>query len=297
MMHEDSLGVEFFTMLAEIDEEIAVGVAASGCPVCGGPLHRGNYLRKPRGGRIAADQVEAIRFSLCCGQRGCRRRALPPSVRFLGRRVYWEAVVLLASVRVLVMGVVQQAPPAVIADGRRGSSIEIRDRRSPQARRPTWPRSALRLLHKRLESVRDVIVGTIEHPQSRTMDFYRELGDLFGVPLAAHNRWGGFKALRARWADHITSTLSRPVLIIDEAQEALTPVFNELRVLASKPSIPVSSSASCSPATLASSSTSAAPTCSPSAPGSVAASCSTTPSATSFSPASTTSSTPPAIPA
>ncbi len=93
---------------------------------------------------------------------------------------------------------------------------------------------ALRLLHKRLESVRDVIVGTIEHPQSRTMDFYRELGDLFGVPLAAHNRWGGFKALRARWADHITSTLSRPVLIIDVAQEALTPVFNELRVLASK---------------------------------------------------------------
>jgi type II secretory pathway predicted ATPase ExeA len=93
---------------------------------------------------------------------------------------------------------------------------------------------ALRLLHKRLESVRDVVVGTIEHPQSRTMDFYRELGDLFGVPLAAHNRWGGFKALRARWADHITSTLSRPVLILDEAQEALTPVFNELRVLASK---------------------------------------------------------------
>jgi general secretion pathway protein A len=93
---------------------------------------------------------------------------------------------------------------------------------------------ALRLLHKRLQSVRDVIVGTIEHPQSRTMDFYRELGDLFAVPLATHNRWGGFKALRARWADHITSTLSRPVLIIDEAQEALTPVFNELRVLASK---------------------------------------------------------------
>ena len=69
MMHEQSLGVEFFTMLAEIDEEIAVGVAAAGCPVCGGPLHRGNYLRKPRGGWIAADQFEAIRFSLCCGRR------------------------------------------------------------------------------------------------------------------------------------------------------------------------------------------------------------------------------------
>jgi general secretion pathway protein A len=93
---------------------------------------------------------------------------------------------------------------------------------------------ALRLLSKRLNSMPDVVVGTIEHPQSRTMDFYRELGDLFAVPLQSHNRWGGFKALRARWADHITSTLTRPVLIIDEAQEALHPVFNELRVLASK---------------------------------------------------------------
>jgi type II secretory pathway predicted ATPase ExeA len=93
---------------------------------------------------------------------------------------------------------------------------------------------ALRLLARRLENLRDVVVGTVEHPQSRTMDFYRELGDLFGVPFQSHNRWAGFKALRARWSDHISSTLSRPVLIIDEAQEALLQVFNELRVLASK---------------------------------------------------------------
>jgi general secretion pathway protein A len=93
---------------------------------------------------------------------------------------------------------------------------------------------ALRLLAKRLESLRDVVVGTIEHPQSRTMDFYRELADLFGVPLQAHNRWSGFKALRARWADHITTTLTRPVLVLDEAQEALSTVFTELRTLASK---------------------------------------------------------------
>lgn len=93
---------------------------------------------------------------------------------------------------------------------------------------------ALRLLGKRLESARDVVVGTVEHPQSRTMDFYRELGDFFGVPLQTHNRWGGFKSLRARWTEHIATTLTRPVLIIDEAQEALTPVFTELRVLGSK---------------------------------------------------------------
>jgi hypothetical protein len=41
----------------------------------------------------------------------------------------------------------------------------------------------LRLLTQRLQALRDVMVGTIEHPQSRTMDFYRELGDLFAVPL------------------------------------------------------------------------------------------------------------------
>jgi general secretion pathway protein A len=93
---------------------------------------------------------------------------------------------------------------------------------------------ALRLLTERLRNLRDVSVGTIEHPQSRTSDFYRELAELFGVPLAAHNRWAGFKALRARWSDHITQTLMRPVLIVDEAQEALTPVLNELRVLSSK---------------------------------------------------------------
>jgi general secretion pathway protein A len=93
---------------------------------------------------------------------------------------------------------------------------------------------ALRLLSQRLREVPDVVVGTIEHPQSRTMDFYRELGDLFGVALQAHNRWGGFKALRARWGDHIATTLSRPVLVIDEVQEALNSVLSELRVLASK---------------------------------------------------------------
>jgi type II secretory pathway predicted ATPase ExeA len=98
----------------------------------------------------------------------------------------------------------------------------------------TGKSAVLRLLAKRLEAMRDVMVGVVEHPQSRTMDFYRELGDLFGVPLGAHNRWGGFKALRSRWGEHIASTFTRPVLIIDEAQEALTAVFNELRVLASK---------------------------------------------------------------
>jgi len=93
---------------------------------------------------------------------------------------------------------------------------------------------ALRLIADRLAQLPDVLVGVLEHPQSRTMDFYRELGEMFGVALPSHNRWHGFKALRSRWSEHIASTRCRPVLIIDEAQEALNPVFNELRTLASK---------------------------------------------------------------
>jgi type II secretory pathway predicted ATPase ExeA len=93
---------------------------------------------------------------------------------------------------------------------------------------------ALRLLAHRLSQRSDITVGTIVHPQSRVSDFYRELGDLFGVSLQHNNRWGGFKSLRSRWGDHVASTLTRPVLIVDEAQEVLSSVFNEIRILASK---------------------------------------------------------------
>ena len=92
---------------------------------------------------------------------------------------------------------------------------------------------ALRILAERLEALREVTVGALTHPQSNVADFYREMGDLFGVQLKPHNRWGGFKALRERWLAHIDSTLLRPVLLIDEAQEMTLPVLSELRLLAS----------------------------------------------------------------
>ena len=92
---------------------------------------------------------------------------------------------------------------------------------------------ALRLLAERLGSLRDVTVGALAHPQSGVADFYREMGDLFGVALKPHNRWGGFKALRERWLSHIESTLVRPVLLVDEAQEMPPAVLSELRLLTS----------------------------------------------------------------
>jgi hypothetical protein len=78
----------------------------------------------------------------------------------------------------------------------------------------------LRLLAERLARVRDLTVGALTHPQSNVADFYRELGDLFGVALKPHNRWNGFTSLRERWLAHLDSTPLRPVLPIDEVQES-----------------------------------------------------------------------------
>lgn len=91
----------------------------------------------------------------------------------------------------------------------------------------------LRLLEERLHRMREVTVGCLEHPQSNLADFYREMGDLFGVPLRPHNRWAGFRALRHKWVSHIESTLVRPLLLVDEAQEMGACVLNELRILTS----------------------------------------------------------------
>lgn len=97
----DDIGLprQLFEELAKIDEKIVDQVAAGRCLVCGGPLHRSDFARKPRGALMAAAGEEFVtRFSLCCGREGCRKRATPPSLRFLGRHVYLGAVVIMASV-------------------------------------------------------------------------------------------------------------------------------------------------------------------------------------------------------
>lgn len=93
---------------------------------------------------------------------------------------------------------------------------------------------AMRLLAHRLGQMHDVTVGSIDHPQSGVGDFYRELGDLFAIELRPHNRWNSFKALRHSWAEHISSTTVRPVILIDEAQEMPSDVLSELRILSSE---------------------------------------------------------------
>jgi general secretion pathway protein A len=74
----------------------------------------------------------------------------------------------------------------------------------------------MRLLAERLARLADLSVAVIHHPQSSLSDFYRELGDIFSISMRVSNRWGGFKALRARWIDHLGSASRRPVVLIDE---------------------------------------------------------------------------------
>jgi type II secretory pathway predicted ATPase ExeA len=91
----------------------------------------------------------------------------------------------------------------------------------------------MRVLAERLSRLAELSLGVIHHPQSNLSDFYRELGDLFGIAIRVSNRWGGFKALRARWLDHLGSCSRRSVILIDEAQEMSPVVLNELRLLGS----------------------------------------------------------------
>ena len=92
---------------------------------------------------------------------------------------------------------------------------------------------ALRIVAERLAMLRDVVVGVLERPQSKTADFYRELGDVFSVKLSPSNRYGGFKALRERWKAHVASSRIKPLLLVDEAQEMAPDVLSELRILSS----------------------------------------------------------------
>jgi hypothetical protein len=84
-----------FQQLLRFDEDLAARVRASGCP-CGGRLHSARFPRKPRGGLVDVEGYD-YRLSFCCDREGCRSRMTPPSLRFLGRRVYLGAVVVLVS--------------------------------------------------------------------------------------------------------------------------------------------------------------------------------------------------------
>ena len=99
---------KFHEQLLVFDRDLAAAARAARCWLCGGALHSASYDRKPRGplprvlGRPdGLGREYAERFSFCCAVDGCRKRTTPPSLRFLGRKVYLATVVTLISALML----------------------------------------------------------------------------------------------------------------------------------------------------------------------------------------------------
>lgn len=99
MWHELLGDARLYELLLRVDVDLAREVQGQRCAHCGGPLHVSNFPRKPRGEELpkALSAAYVLRLSFCCGEEGCRLRATPPSVRFLGRRVYLAAIVVLVT--------------------------------------------------------------------------------------------------------------------------------------------------------------------------------------------------------
>ena len=96
MYHELPRTARFWSFLRAVDQDLAEETRKKACP-CGGRLHAANYPRKPRGTAVQLPERECLRLSFCCDGDGCRKRSTPPSVRFLGPKVYLGAIVILIS--------------------------------------------------------------------------------------------------------------------------------------------------------------------------------------------------------
>jgi hypothetical protein len=96
MYHDLFRDASFWSFLFAVDQDLAATTRRQGCS-CGGRLHCANYPRKPRGVADNLPEGYGYRLSFCCDRDGCRKRATSPSVRFLGRKVYLAAIVVLVA--------------------------------------------------------------------------------------------------------------------------------------------------------------------------------------------------------
>jgi len=87
----------FYRLLIQLDDDLAAEARKRGC-ACGERLDRACYPRKPRGVPKELEDAYSCRHSFCCAKEGCRKRTTPPSFRFLGRKVFVGAVVVLITV-------------------------------------------------------------------------------------------------------------------------------------------------------------------------------------------------------
>jgi hypothetical protein len=96
--HKDLQDAKLYLLLLRFDEDLARETQRRRCQRCGGRLDQDHFPRKPRAPfGVALPGGYDERFSYSCAVDGCRKRHTPPSTRFLGRRVYLGAVVVLAT--------------------------------------------------------------------------------------------------------------------------------------------------------------------------------------------------------
>ena len=88
----------FHQLLLAYDRDLADTARFEGCALCGGVVHSAAYWRKPRGRPCRLGCEHNRRFSFCCAVDGCRSRVTPPSLRFLGRKVYLAAMVVVIAI-------------------------------------------------------------------------------------------------------------------------------------------------------------------------------------------------------
>jgi hypothetical protein len=88
----------FHELLLAYDRDLADTTRCAGCLLCGGVVHSAPWWRKSRGRPVCLGREHDQRLSFCCAVDGCRSRATPPSLRFLGRKVYLAATVVLIAI-------------------------------------------------------------------------------------------------------------------------------------------------------------------------------------------------------
>lgn len=123
-----------YRLFLKLDADLAEEARKRGC-TCSGVLHSARYRRKPRGVPDELQEEYSMRHSFCCAQQGCRKRTTPPSFRFLSRRVYVGAVV------VLLTALRHGATPARVAQLR---DIVGVSRRTLERWRQWWLRDLVR---------------------------------------------------------------------------------------------------------------------------------------------------------
>ena len=97
MYHDLPRTARFWSFLFAIDQDLAetrlARTAVPAADACTPPTTSASPGAPPS----SFPSYQCLRLSFCCDRDGCRKRVTPPSVRFLGRKVYLGAIVILIS--------------------------------------------------------------------------------------------------------------------------------------------------------------------------------------------------------